>query len=127
MQDDEWWFNDNSSDRIVWRFSGFYDDGNIIGFEFAGPNASSSTVLFKPVMRIGRDPAQCDIVIMDRTVSRLHAEIHFILGEGIKIRDMGSANGTFVDGRQVSQDFRPIGIRSSVRLGRLQLAVSVRV
>jgi pSer/pThr/pTyr-binding forkhead associated (FHA) protein len=127
MSGEEWWFNDSSSDQIIWRFSGFYSNGNIIGFEVAGPKANSTTVIFKPVLRIGRDPSRCDIVIMDQTVSRLHAEIHFIPGEGIVIRDMGSANGTFVDGKPISHEFHPIGIRSSLTLGRLQLAVSVRL
>jgi adenylate cyclase len=43
----------------------------------------------------------CDLPIADPTVSRRHAELDLTEG-GLRLRDLGSTNGTFVDGRRVS-------------------------
>lgn len=53
------------------------------------------------LIRIGRNP-DCDLVVDSPLVSRYHAELE-ISGEGALLRDLDSANGTFVDGRRVSQ------------------------
>jgi DNA-binding NtrC family response regulator len=45
-------------------------------------------------LTIGRDAA-CDVVVDDREVSALHAEVSAIT-EGVLVRDHGSTNGTFV-------------------------------
>jgi hypothetical protein len=50
---------------------------------------------------IGREDG-ADIVIKDSAVSRLHAEVS-VGGDGVRVRDRGSANGVFVDGRQVQE------------------------
>jgi pSer/pThr/pTyr-binding forkhead associated (FHA) protein len=49
---------------------------------------------------IGRAPDN-DIVLDDREASRYHAELRKVAG-GIRIVDLGSANGTFVNGRGVT-------------------------
>ena len=51
---------------------------------------------------IGRDSKQADIHLDHPVVSRIHAEIRDEAG-GFTIRDRGSANGTFVNGRRVSR------------------------
>ncbi|GAA5140255.1 hypothetical protein GCM10023340_00080 [Nocardioides marinquilinus] len=53
------------------------------------------------VFRIGRDRT-ADVVVPDPTVSRRQAEIR-ALGEGWEIVDLGSAQGTWVDGRRVER------------------------
>jgi hypothetical protein len=50
---------------------------------------------------IGRDP-RADIVVSDETVSRSHARLEEFDG-GILIQDLGSANGTMVNGVTVSR------------------------
>lgn len=52
-------------------------------------------------IRIGRHP-DCDLVLDSPLVSRYHAEL--VLGDGVaQLRDLDSANGSFVGGRRVSQ------------------------
>lgn len=51
-------------------------------------------------MVIGRD-ASCEIVIPDRQVSRFHARL-LPTPEGVVLEDLGSKNGTFVNGATIS-------------------------
>ena len=43
----------------------------------------------------------CDLPLADPTVSRRHAELD-LTDSGLRLQDLGSTNGTFVDGRRVS-------------------------
>jgi ABC-type multidrug transport system ATPase subunit len=43
-----------------------------------------------------------DIVLSDPLVSRHHAELRHLPGRGYELRDLGSLNGTFVNGRRVT-------------------------
>lgn len=55
-------------------------------------------------VRIGRD-ADCQISIEDRQVSRQHAQVY--LRDGVcYLEDLGSKNGTFFSGEQVSEPVR---------------------
>ena len=51
---------------------------------------------------IGREPSQCDIVISDENVSRVHAWVTVEKGE-VVIIDRGSTNGTFVNNKKVEK------------------------
>jgi two-component system response regulator GlrR len=62
--------------------------------------------------------AQADLVIDDRTVSRLHAELE-PRDDGLWARDLSSRNGTVVDGVRVG--LARIGDRSRVKLGAAEL------
>lgn len=64
-----------------------------------GNSPKSQWPLAKDVMIIGRD-ATCDIQIDERQISRQHAEIA-LTPHGYTIKDLGSKNGTFVNGQQV--------------------------
>jgi DNA-binding response OmpR family regulator len=66
----------------------------------------------------------CDIVLADDVVSRQHASLQR-LGEQLLIRDLGSRNGTTVNGRRFagSEAFAPA--RATVQIGPFQLAVSL--
>ena len=50
---------------------------------------------------LGRSPG-CQLVFADDTVSRRHAELRMTDGRWI-LRDLGSSNGTWVNGRQVME------------------------
>ncbi len=74
--------------------------------------ADREEYLFNGPFRCGRDPS-CEVRLSDTAVSRFHAEIWFADGQWW-ILDLQSANGSFLDGKQV--DRTPI-----LTLGRLQL------
>src|SRR4051794_35345358 len=60
--------------------------------------------LTKTITRLGRG-GDNDIVLMDREISRHHAEIR-AEGEGYVIADLGSTNGTFVNEQRVTRPTR---------------------
>ena len=68
-----------------------------------GPNAGSTFLLEagQEVLTIGRSTGS-DAFLDDVTVSRKHAEIQR-RGDGFVARDLGSLNGTFVNGRRVDE------------------------
>lgn len=64
---------------------------------------------------IGRDP-EARVRIDDRDVSRRHARIR-IEGESAVIEDLGSKNGTYVDGHRLTRP-SPIASGSEVQIGQ---------
>jgi DNA-binding NtrC family response regulator len=80
------------------------------------PNAPSSTLL-------GTSPA-CELRLSDPTVSRRHAAFE-PLGQRYRITDLGSRNGTFVDGVQVTDAFLRGG--ETVRCGGTALRFDAEV
>lgn len=68
---------------------------------------------------VGRSEA-CDICVLHPSVSRQHAEF-WCRGEEIFVRDLGSRNGTFVDG--VPIDKIHVAVGSEVQLGEAKLEV----
>ncbi|HEY7409847.1 MAG TPA: FHA domain-containing protein [Vicinamibacteria bacterium] len=66
---------------------------------------------------LGRDPT-CDLVLNDAKCSRRHAVIEEDPG-GPVIRDTGSANGLFVNGRKISRAV--LGPRDEIQAGDLRL------
>lgn len=53
--------------------------------------------LTKPITRIGRNAALCDVIIDgDITIGRLHAEVHR-LDQGYFVKDLDSLNGTYLN------------------------------
>lgn len=65
-------------------------------------------------VRIGR-AADNDLVLDDLTVSRHHAELRALPGGGHEIADLGSHNGTYLDGAQVT--LAALGPESVVGIG----------
>jgi pSer/pThr/pTyr-binding forkhead associated (FHA) protein len=71
-------------------------------------------------VRIGRDLADCDIVLGDRTVSRLHIEIFFDKKQHcFKLRNLkGNNNPPLVNGQQIIHDEVALHQGSIIILGR---------
>ncbi|MCX6416258.1 MAG: DUF3662 and FHA domain-containing protein [Actinobacteria bacterium] len=70
----------------------------------------------KSVTNIGRG-VEADIQIDDTSVSRLHCEI--VLGSEVFIRDLGSTNGTVVDGARATESILRDG--SIIKVGNITL------
>jgi pSer/pThr/pTyr-binding forkhead associated (FHA) protein len=73
-----------------------------------------------PTVTVGRDP-DCGIVVDDDQVSREHA-VFLVDGDRVAVRDLGSHNGTFVNGAAVVGDIE-ISDNDLVSIGRARLAV----
>lgn len=68
---------------------------------------------FTTSFRLGRDPAN-DICLPETAVSRYHAEVLFLAGNWW-FTDIGSANGSYVNGERIHRV--PIGDRTEFELG----------
>ncbi|MCG8425405.1 MAG: sigma 54-interacting transcriptional regulator [Proteobacteria bacterium] len=66
---------------------------------------------------IGAHPS-CDLIVSDDTVSRFHCEI-VIDDNGAKVRDLGSRNGTIVDGLHINDAY--LKHHSVLQLGHSQV------
>ncbi len=75
----------------------------------------------KQAIRVGSRPEN-DLVIEDGAVSRLHFEI-LADAIGFRIRDLGSRNGTWVDGYRVVEMYLRSGSR--IRLGSTELVFNL--
>ena len=82
-----------------------------------GPQTGNTFELEGPETTIGRDPAN-GIFLNDMTVSRAHAKI-VRNAAGVLIEDLGSLNGTWVDGALVNS--APLHDGSSVQIGTFTL------
>jgi TM2 domain-containing membrane protein YozV len=71
-------------------------------------------------MSIGRDPANNDIALEDERVSRQHAQVQ-VQDTAVIIADVGSRNGTFVNGQPVT-GWQSINPGDVISIGGLQLA-----
>lgn len=82
-----------------------------------GDRAGETFPLGKDRVVLGRKPG-CDVVLADEKVSGRHAEIVFEDGRYV-LRDLGSTNGTLLDGRRVEEIvLSPFDV---LQLGRVRL------
>jgi len=73
---------------------------------------------------IGRESASCNIAIADPTISRRHANITWS-ATGWTISDLGSTNGTSLDGQPVHAEARQLRPGQSLILGKVFLNIEV--
>jgi pSer/pThr/pTyr-binding forkhead associated (FHA) protein len=73
-------------------------------------------------MTIGRQP-ECDIHIDDPRMSREHARL-VPLDNGLRVEDMGSTNGTFINDQRIERGLAVGG--DEVRFDRLRFLLEVR-
>lgn len=86
-----------------------------------GPNEGARYLLDSEVVRVGRHP-DSDIFLDDITVSRRHAELRRE-GAGFGVHDVGSLNGTYVNGRRVEDQVITTG--DEVQIGKFKLVAIV--
>jgi hypothetical protein len=84
------------------------------------PDGTSLTVSHAPIV-IGRLP-ECSVVLGDTNVSRRHAQV--ALEEGtVVVTDLGSTNGTFLNGRRVTRATVRPGDELTIGTSRLRVEV----
>lgn len=76
----------------------------------------------KSTITIGRSPDN-DLVLSHPSISRSHAKIERKGDHKFLITDLGSMNGTFVNGRQISGS-SSIGRNDTIYIGRFQISLS---
>jgi pSer/pThr/pTyr-binding forkhead associated (FHA) protein len=82
-----------------------------------GPTAGARFLLDADVTTVGRHP-DADIFLDDVTVSRRHAEF-LRAGRSFQVKDLGSLNGTYLDGERI--DTAVLGDRAEVQVGKFRL------
>ena len=82
-----------------------------------GPNDGARFLLDQDVTTVGRHP-NADIFLDDVTVSRRHAEFERKDG-GFIVRDLGSLNGTYREGRTI--DVVQLADGDEVQIGKFKL------
>ncbi|GAB4526462.1 MAG: hypothetical protein Kow0063_00750 [Anaerolineae bacterium] len=86
--------------------------------EIVSGNEQGKIVRLKLKTRIGRERDN-DLVLTDPRISRHHALIELAEGQWL-IRDLGSANGTFVNGQQIS-DAHPLALDDRIMVGDTEM------
>jgi len=82
-----------------------------------GPDTGTVAELMGPDASIGKGKG-CDLVVSDRTVSRHHVSLR-VEGDGLRVVDAGSRNGTVLDGTRVKDAYaRP---DSLIKIGETTL------
>ena len=84
-----------------------------------GPDKGLRVTTLDSLVRVGSDPSN-DIVLSDPTVSRQHLEVERT-PRGLLLKDLGSRNGTWLDGRDVLQARLQAGDKFT--LGKTKLLV----
>lgn len=87
----------------------------------AGPagTAGREFLLDRPMLTIGRRADQ-DIVIDDPSISRAHARIHLAGGDAA-VEDLGSTNGTALNGRPIGRSRVPVHDGDRIQIGNALL------
>jgi HD-GYP domain-containing protein (c-di-GMP phosphodiesterase class II)/pSer/pThr/pTyr-binding forkhead associated (FHA) protein len=87
-----------------------------------GPHFEGKTWQSDYLLRIGR-LEDLEIVLDDASVSRRHAEVAFT-DQGWVVRDLGSTNGTFVNGVRVGRAGQALRQRDHLTCGNIGLTVA---
>jgi DNA-binding NtrC family response regulator len=85
-----------------------------------GPDRGAILVVEQPRVVVGSG-SECDLVLTDPAVSRLHAELR-ATDRGYALKDLGSTNGTFAGGLRVVEVL--LGAPTTLTLGETEIRVS---
>lgn len=84
-----------------------------------GPDEGTRMPLSQGILKVGRS-AHANLVLSDKTVSNIHIELESG-STGVHIRDMGSTNGTLVDGQRIQSLVVDVG--SEIQVGNSSLKI----
>lgn len=105
--------------EAMMRFEGTDPSGHKYGFDL-----SLDRLATRPQGAIiGRAIDQCELVLAHRTVSRRHARLSLV-GEALQIEDLGSTNGTSVNGAPAPTGVPlPVQPGTKLKIGDIELLV----
>jgi DNA-binding NtrC family response regulator len=83
----------------------------------AGPDRGKELLLDQGTYTIGKGPS-CDLALSDGAVSRKHLEI-VVLSDSVRVRDLGSTNGSYIHGARFSEITASAG--AGVTVGHTEL------
>jgi adenylate cyclase len=100
-------------------FEGVDSSGVKYAFDVSLDRLSSSS----SGMVIGRAAGHCELIVSHATVSRRHARL-MLAGEALQIEDLGSTNGTSVNGKAARPGTRmPLEVGNRLRVGDVELSI----
>jgi adenylate cyclase len=106
--------------RGVVHFHGADDSGRKFGFDVA----MDELVRRQQSVLIGRDASECNVVLLNTSVSRRHARLSVDGNNILHIEDVGSTNGTSINGEPIVPGLtRPLEPGSTLKLGDIELVV----
>jgi hypothetical protein len=90
--------------------------------KITGGNAAGQTITMEQELVIGRSTPGLGSLGGDSEISRVHARIFHDPSGRLTIEDLGSTNGTFVNGNRISGQ-QPLNSGDQVRVGQTSLSV----
>ena len=103
--------------KMTWSLRGLDSQGRPIELIINFEQLRSNTWI------IGRDPMHCRLAIDDPTVSRQHANVSLVDG-GLQLRDLGSKNGTWINGKVVTGKSVTLLPSQTLTIGKVALMIS---
>ena len=99
-----------------WVLHGVDSHGNKLRLELRARAFTSEGLI------VGRDSTNSELLIDDPTVSRRHAKLMLNAGK-LFVCDLGSKNGTFVDGKPISTNLIQLRFGQSVAFGKVNFKI----
>ena len=106
--------------QVSLRFEGADSGGQRFSFDVP----LDKLMLAPEGMTIGRAVGQCELVVPHATVSRRHARLTLAGEDALKVEDLGSTNGTAVNGTALPAGSpAPVQIGGKLKVGDVELAI----
>jgi pSer/pThr/pTyr-binding forkhead associated (FHA) protein len=106
-----------------WLLAGSDEKGNAVQWHLQ-PTTDASGRQVEASWIVGRTSDRADKVLSDKRVSAAHAKIRYTPQRGLEICDLGSSNGTKVDGRKITDSFVAIDDARVIEFGGCAMSIS---
>lgn len=85
-------------------------------------NQQQYTVPIGQVVVAGRSK-KAQLRIRHASLSKAHCELRLVSGGGLQVRDLGSRNGTWVNGEAAGEEWRPVSPGDELVIGQVEVGV----